>query len=116
VQPTSIKTLSLSRMGRRRDQRRLETYFAIPIKCSLLLPDFNQLKKFYGPLKNYPASNFTKLLSGVPALLNVFRRKGRAKRPKEKDYKMAVSSVVLICCLLSAQDCISLIFISQKKT
>jgi hypothetical protein len=59
----------------------------------MLLPNFNQLKKLYGPLKNYPASNFAKLLSGVSALLNVFRRKARAKRPKDKDYKMAKSSV-----------------------
>jgi hypothetical protein len=93
VQPTSIKTFSLFRMGRRRDQRRLEKYFAIQIKCSLLLPDFNQLKKFYDLLKNYQASNFAKLLSGVPAFLNVFRWKSSAKRPKEKDYKMAISSV-----------------------
>jgi hypothetical protein len=93
VQPTSITTFSLFRKGRRGDQRRLEKYFAIQIKCSLLLPDFNKLKKLYDLLKNYPASNFAKPLSGVPALLNVFRKKGRAKRPKEKDYKMTVRSV-----------------------
>lgn len=71
-------------MGRRGVQRRLEMYFAIQIKCSLMSPDFNQLKKFYDLLKNYPASSFAKFVSDVPALLNVFRRTGRAKLPKGK--------------------------------
>jgi hypothetical protein len=87
VQPTSIKNLSLFHLGRRRDQRRLETYFAIQIKCSLPLPDFNQLNKFCGLLKNYPASNFAKLLSGIPALLNVSDGRAELNGPKEKIIK-----------------------------
>jgi hypothetical protein len=49
--------------------------------------------KVLRPLEKLSSLKFRELLSGVPALLNAFRRKGRAKRPKEKDYKMAISSV-----------------------
>jgi hypothetical protein len=66
---------------------RLEMYFAIQIKCSLLLPHFNQLKKFKDLLKNYAASNFAKLLSDVPKLLNVSEKRAERNGPKRKIMK-----------------------------